>query len=246
MLYRVIAAMLMIAGVAGCATSRDVRKLQVQIDELRETQGRMSRQLARIDSLSSSEVSDARSVVVDLKYSVSDLATRIDQIGARLDDLSQRVSRSGPTSSTPQVYRPPASTTYPGVDTQAVASEPADARAMYTEAYDAMMAEQYAKAIATFRTYVATAPESPETGSAIYWIGECFAAQGQTDSALIEFQKVVDSYPESEKVSAALFRIGNIYEERGDKKSAFPYYQRLRDEFPQSIEYQLLRRKLGE
>lgn len=246
MLYRILATAIVIAGVAGCATSRDIRKLQVQIDEVRETQSNLERRIARIDSINTNEVSGTRMLAADLKQSLADVSGRLDQIDARLSDLDQRVaqpSHAGPSS--PQVYTNPATTGMPA--NQAPPTTPGmDQQATYQAAYDAMGQEDYATAIRLFREYVAVTPQASDAGAALYWIGECFAADGQADSAITAFQKVIDMYAQSDKVPAALFRIGNLYEEKGDKKAAFPYYQRLRNEFPQSLEYQLLRKKLGE
>ena len=80
----------------------------------------------------------------------------------------------------------------------------------------------------------------------MFWIGESFFAQGETDSALVQYQAVVDRYSQSAKVPAALLKSGNIYEARGDKEKAYPYFRRLKEEFPQSLEYQQLRRQLEE
>ena len=246
MFVRVLATAIVIAGVAGCATSRDIRKLQVQIDEVRDAQRGLEAHIARIDSINATEVSGARTLAVDLKHSLADVTDRLDHIDARLVDLDQRaVQPMQTTPSSPQVIPELGASTVPAESAVTNVTQP-DRQATYQAAYDAMAQEDYPAAVALFREYVTDAPQAPEAGAALYWIGECFAADGQTDSAIAEFQKIVDMYPQNDKVPAALFRIGNLYEEKDDKQSAFPYYQRLRQEYPQSLEYQLLRRKLGE
>jgi tol-pal system protein YbgF len=230
--------LLLIAGVAGCATSRDIRTLQMQIDELRTQQNQVAGRLARIDSLSNNELGETRKLVADAKFSLNDITTRLDQIEARMAEFEQPSSRR--ESNPPQGQMPP----YPG---DSVRSDfPMDVQAVYAQAFDALRREDYSSAITGFREYLRYAPSAADAGSAVYWIGESFHALKQHDSALAQFQAVVDRYTESDKVPAALLKIGNIYEARGDKKSAFPYYRRLKEEFPQSLEYQQLRKKLGE
>jgi tol-pal system protein YbgF len=236
--------------VAGCASSRDLRTLRAEVEGLRQNQEELKSQIAQVQSTIETDVAGTGQQVVDVKYTVQDMKLRMDQIDARLDDLDQRVSqpaRAGmDQGGAPRVVPP---------DQQAAAGPGAEmppaglsgpVAEQYQQAFEALRRDDYAAAIEGFRAYLAQAGEAPEAGSAAYWIAESFYAQGRVDSALVQFQAVVDRYPDSDKVPAALYKIGNIYEDRGDKKSAFPYYRRLKEEFPQSLEYQQLRRKLGE
>lgn len=238
---------LLLFSAAGCASSRDLRTLRVQVDELRMQQQSLAAQIARMESSVLSESQTANQQVVDVKYSLEDMRLRMDQIDAQLADLNQRVvQQPGAGASAPRLVRPEPDNYSPPGSEPSSSGLAAPTGEQYQLAFEALRREDYAEAVKGFRAYLALASESPEAGSAAYWIAESFYAQGQSDSALMQFQSVVDRYPDSDKVPAALYKIGNIYEERGDKKSAFPYYRRLKEEFPQSLEYQQLRRKLGE
>jgi tol-pal system protein YbgF len=227
---------------AGCVSPRDIRTLQSQLDNVQTEQERISRDIARLDSLAAEDAGDTRQLVVDLKHSVSDLDAEITRANARLDDMDQRLASSGSGNGLPQVIVPAAGVAALGA---AAASNNAEAaRDLYQQAFDALKREDHPAAILGFRTFLTQAPDAPEAASAVYWIGESFYAQGELDSALSQFQAVLDQYPQSAKVPAALFKSGNIYDERDDKAGAYPYYRRLKEEFPQSLEYQQLRRQL--
>lgn len=230
--------------ITGCATSRDVRILQVQIDEIRASQASVTEALARLDSLTRDEQGGTHELVVDLKHTLADVEERMYQIDSRLNDLDQRVG--GPSQGSPRVISPsaapfPETRSGPGPGTSG-----AEGQRLYQDAFEALNREDHDAAIAGFRGFVEQAPEAPEAASAVYWIGESFFALQQLDSALLQFQTILDQYPGSDKVPAALLKSGNIYAGRDDKKSAHPYYRRLKEEFPQSLEYQLLRRSLDE
>jgi tol-pal system protein YbgF len=249
MKYSSFVFVLILVSVAGCASSRDLRTLRAQVDELRTQQQGMAAQIDRMETSVLSQSSATGQQVVDVKYSLEDLRLRMEQIDAQLADLNQRVAQPGAVGASPRVTRPGVEVApIPQVQAQDAenVSLAAPAGELYQQAFEALRREDYPAAIEGYRAYLALAGDSPEAGSAAYWIAESFYAQNQGDSALVHFQAVVDRYADSDKVPAALYKIGNIYEERGDKKSAFPYYRRLKEEFPQSLEYQQLRRKLGE
>lgn len=249
MKYPSLVFVLILVSVAGCASSRDLRTLRAQVDQLRLQQQGMAAQIERMETSVLSQSSATGQQVVDVKYSLEDLRLRMEQMDAQLADLNQRVAQPGAVATSPRVTRPGIEDVplpqiqAPNVENAGIA---APAGEQYQLAFDALRREQYPAAIEGFRAYLALVGNSPEAGSAAYWIAESFYAQNQGDSALVHFQAVVDRHADSDKVPAALYKIGNIYEERGDKKSAFPYYRRLKEEFPQSLEYQQLRRKLGE
>jgi tol-pal system protein YbgF len=227
--------------VAGCATSRDLRLLQVQLDQIQAEQRQMAADISRLDSLASKQGSDTRAMVVDLKHSVADIDERLMQVDAQLADIDMRVSGAVAAAAVPLVIAGGGTTTAPA---DSGLSE--NVQGIYQLAFEALNRDDHQAAIDGFRTFIDLAPDAPEAASAAYWLGESFYALGETDSALARFQAVLDRYPESEKVPAALLKTGNIYTDRDDKTAAYPYYRRLKEEFPQSLEYQLLRRKLEE
>jgi tol-pal system protein YbgF len=227
--------------VAGCATSRDLRLLQVQLDQIQAEQRQLVSDVSRLDSLANEQGSDTRAMVVDLKASVADIDDRLMQMDAQLADIDLRVSGAVAAAAVPVVISGGGATAVP-----ADSGLSDNVQEIYQQAFEALNRDDHQAAIAGFRTFIDLAPEAPEAASAAYWLGESFYALGENDSALARFQAVLDRYPESEKVPAALLKTGNIYTDRGDKTAAYPYYRRLKEEFPQSLEYQLLRRKLEE
>jgi tol-pal system protein YbgF len=225
----------------GCVSPRDIRVLQSQLDELHAEQQRMAGTLTKLDSLTVMGEGSTRSLVVDMKSSLTDMDVRLSAVDARLADLESR-SATG-AAGTPAVIGPSPDGSFGG---SAPEKESPAAQDLYEQAFEALKQENHAAAITGFRAYLQAAPAGTEAASAVFWIGESFAALGQSDSALVQYQVVLDRYPQSAKVPAALLKSGNLYDAQGQKDKAYPYYRRLKEEYPQSLEYQQLRRQLEE
>jgi tol-pal system protein YbgF len=81
-------------------------------------------------------------------------------------------------------------------------------QATYDAAFTALKASDYPKAIAGFRTFVATYPTSPLASNAQYWLGEAHYVNREYQNAIAAFQRVTTDWPESRKAPDALVKIG--------------------------------------
>jgi len=78
----------------------------------------------------------------------------------------------------------------------------------YTRAFDALKSTDYAGAIARFRDFVRTYPQSTLAGNAQYWLGEAYYVTHDYDNAAAAFRAVGEQYPQSAKVPDALLKLG--------------------------------------
>jgi tol-pal system protein YbgF len=81
-------------------------------------------------------------------------------------------------------------------------------QATYDAAFNSLKASDYPKAIAGFRTFVATYPTSPLASNAQYWLGEAHYVNREYQNAIVAFQRVTTDWPESRKAPDALVKIG--------------------------------------
>jgi tol-pal system protein YbgF len=88
------------------------------------------------------------------------------------------------------------------------AASSAGEQATYDAAFTALKASDYPKAIAGFRTFVATYPTSPLASNAQYWLGEAHYVNREYQNAITAFQRVTTEWPESRKAPDALVKIG--------------------------------------
>lgn len=81
-------------------------------------------------------------------------------------------------------------------------------QAAYTRAFDALKSTDYAGAIARFRDFLHTYPQSQLAGNAQYWLGEAYYVTHDYDNAAAAFRAVGEQYPQSSKVPDALLKLG--------------------------------------
>ncbi len=80
--------------------------------------------------------------------------------------------------------------------------------AAYTHAFDALKTTDYAGAIARFREFLRSYPQSQLAGNAQYWLGEAYYVTHDYDNAVVAFRAVGEQYPQSPKVADALVKLG--------------------------------------
>ncbi|HEY1723909.1 MAG TPA: tol-pal system protein YbgF [Steroidobacteraceae bacterium] len=78
----------------------------------------------------------------------------------------------------------------------------------YTKAFDALKSTDYAGAIAKFKDFLHTYPQSSLGGNAAYWLGEAYYVTHDYDNAAGAFRAVGDQYPQSAKVPDAMLKLG--------------------------------------
>ena len=81
-------------------------------------------------------------------------------------------------------------------------------QASYDAAFNALKGSDYTRAIAGFRGFVASYPQSPLASNAQYWLGEAYYVTRDYQSAIAAFQKVTVDYADSRKAPDALVKIG--------------------------------------
>ena len=81
-------------------------------------------------------------------------------------------------------------------------------QASYDAAFGALKSADYPKAIAGFKSFVSSYPDSPLASNAQYWLGEAYYVTREYPSAITAFQKVTTAWPDSRKAPDALVKIG--------------------------------------
>ena len=120
-----------------------------------------------------------------------------------------------------------------GVVTPGATTEDADnAMAMFHSAYRAYNNRDYASAVAGFAEFLQKESSHAYADNAMFWMGECFLAQGKSMKAVGAFERLLKRYPSSEKAGSALYRIGSIYDQLNDGNRAQDYYFKVVERYP--------------
>lgn len=85
-----------------------------------------------------------------------------------------------------------------------------------------------------FAAFLAANPGDDLADSAQYWLGQCAAAGGDDETALVEYRRVVTSFPFGDKVPDALLKSGDMLTRMGRDHEARRTWQELLRDFPQS------------
>jgi len=172
----------------------------------------------------------------------TDFYTKSDELGEKMEMLNTRLSET--ELQLTQINEKLSKGRKPAPDSEDVSQLTPEARMLYETAYLNYVKGNYEDAIKGFKTYLKTAPDSPLSDNALYWIGESYAAMGKRQDAVETFNELCTKYPDSNRKPTALFKIGVIYEEAKDLKTARTYFEKVINEFPNSPEAALVKNRL--
>ena len=260
--FRVFAtAPALVLAAGGCfATRGDVRTLQGDLATVRADAARadsmhrgqlqaVARQVGVIaDSVRSTHTLLAR-FAADVSRFQGDLATtlhtfgqqliavqeqtgqsqrRLQEFRADLEAKSNELSASAGAPGGPQAAR--------GAAPAAPATGPLQ---LFQLAQEQLKGFRYAAARAGFEEFLAQYPSHEYAGSAQFFLGECYAAEGNTNAADAAFARVVDKYPASEKAPNALYKRAALFLKSGQRDKARSVYQQIVDKYPGTPEAEL-------
>ncbi|RIA55205.1 tetratricopeptide repeat protein [Dichotomicrobium thermohalophilum] len=102
-----------------------------------------------------------------------------------------------------------------------------DAQAMFTQAYDALQAQDYAAARDGFQQFLETYPDDPLANDARYWLADAAFAEGDYVVAANNFVKVYNTAPTGEKSEETLLKLAVVLRRLDRPESACDALSRL-------------------
>ena len=253
---------------SACNSSQDMALLHREITDVQRSVDTIQTEVLDKSDLKSMEQS-MQSLTDKNMRSNADLAQRVEQLQEQIEALHaslevttrqlQNISmalaavRAG---SQPVAMLPPVTTVADEEsEAAAIAAGAAAAAAMtaggattpealYRSAYEDYMRGNYDLAAEGFGEYLKRYPNTELADNALYWIGECFDAQDESQQALDTFTLVVEDYPTSDKAAAAQLKKGLIYLKMGDQGQGVVNLQYVVYEHPGTREAELAREQL--
>jgi len=119
----------------------------------------------------------------------------------------------------------------PAVEVRNLSPDPAES---YKKAFSLMKEKRYSEAEAAFGGFIRSFPRSDLADNAQYWIGECFYAEGNLESAARAFQGVWEHFPFGNKVPDALYKLAACQRKLGRSSEADKTLERLKKFYPDS------------
>jgi tol-pal system protein YbgF len=121
-----------------------------------------------------------------------------------------------------------------------------DKESLYAAAYETFKEGKYEKAEAEFQNFLKLYPSTEHSGSAQFWLAECYYNEQKYEKAILEYEKVVKNYPEGNKVPYALLKQGLSFQQLGDKTSARMILQQIIRDYPNTNQARVARAQLLE
>ena len=244
-----------------CALRSDVRRVEDQVTQLRDVQGRRdterARQLADIirlqqamlDSIASTKASVAQlrgdvandlynvqQQLVQLQELTGQSQRRLTELRTQLERRAEELQQSGESTGAA-----------PPRDSTAGAAPPAAPQPSADQMYETSLGQLRLGSASTarlgFREMLKAWPASDKAPDAVYYIGQSFETEN-ADSALYYYTQVTQSYASSPRAGAAYYHIGLIRERANDRAAARAAYQKVVQGFPNSDEASLARDRL--
>ena len=242
---------------SGCALKGDVRRVEQQVQQMREETARADSaravQLAHImslldavqDSLEAQQAllltarGEIRSDITDVQRQLVQIQELTGQSQQRLTELRGQLERRDRV-----VVEVPPGAPAAGADSGAAALGLPPADELYELSLSQLRRGSPGAARAGFRQLLQAYPDHGRAADALFFVGESWAGV-QPDSAAAAYDEVVRRYPNSARAPSALYKLGLLAEQRGDTAGARVYYQRVLAGYPRSEEAALAREKLN-
>lgn len=227
-------------GFEGCASRQEIVKLKQQADYLEQSNYKMGKTIAQLDSLIREQLKQTRSLKADMNSSFEEISQRMDILENKLEEPKRSFYKV--SSEKEGVILPDTGKKEIKSDTTKLAVN-LNPEKLYKSAYLDLTKGNYDLAIVGFSDYLKYFPEADLTPNAQYWIGECYFVKGDFTRAVVEFLKVLEKYPTSDKIPSTLYKLGLSYSELKENKTAKEYLDKLIKEYPQSQEAKLAKER---
>jgi tol-pal system protein YbgF len=208
---RLLGAVMLTSLVSACAVSPEEDPVQIKLNDIDGRVQRIERVVSNQSLLDMAQKLDAAQADVrSLRGRVEELENSNEALRKQqrelYSDLDKRLGAAGSGAgggSSGSIGPPPV----PGV----ISSSPGSAateQAAYSQAFDALKAQNYTAAISGFGSFLSNYPSSPIAENAQYWLGEAHYAKGEYDQAAASFRSVGERWPNSRKSPDALLKLG--------------------------------------
>lgn len=174
-----------------------------QLTQLRGEVQALRSQLEELQQQNEQLRSTSRAQYLDIDGRLNRLESGAGGAGATLPDPPQ-ASTDAPAGNAGGVLPAPPPRNAPA----ARAAAPADERAAYESAFEALRGGRYADAANLFQDFLAQYPDGAYAANALYWLGESYYATQNYELAQQQFQALIGRFPDSDKAPGALLKLG--------------------------------------
>lgn len=235
----------------GCVNKKMMEFTYQELDTVKTRQDEI---LERLDMLTR-QLEDERDGRVrsqaESDQTLREISEVLEQLGYRLDDTEQFLSRR-PDNATRPTPRPPAGygsgNTTPADSSmlQPPTSSDNESDKLFKGSYMDLTLGDYDLAVQGFKNYLVRYPETRNTASAHYYLGESYNALERYLEAVAEYQFVIRDYPDSRLNPPSYLKSGYCYQKLNESNLADKAFRELIARHPRSEEAEQARVALQE
>ncbi len=119
---------------------------------------------------------------------------------------------------------------------ETVSLAPESPETLYERSNESLLRRQFGDAEAGFSSFIGKYPDHSLAGSAQYWLGETFYAQGDFRQAAQNFLQGYKNYPKSRRAPDSLLKLGISLNKLGQSQQACAAFGALGGEFPNAVD----------
>jgi tol-pal system protein YbgF len=119
---------------------------------------------------------------------------------------------------------------------ETVSLAPESPEALYERSNESLLRRQFSDAESGFSSFVSKYPEHSLAGSAQYWLGETYYAQGDFRQAAQNFLQGYKGYPKSRRAPDSLLKLGISLNKLGQTQQACAAFGAIGGEFPNAVD----------
>jgi tol-pal system protein YbgF len=233
----------------GCATTKDVDRLQGQIGDLQQKveilRGRVTSEMQQNWANFETSLGELRQETKILSANIEDDRAFLNKIANDLEALKKEYEAKDSLSTKGKGREVAVAPPPPPAPANPPKEEPKeDMEGVYQKAYGTFKKGEYRNALKEFEAFLSQYPQSEYADNAQYWIGECYYQQGDYEKAIVEYEKVITKYPKGDKVPSALLKQGFAFFDLGDRGNAKLLFTKVMKEYPRSPQAEIAAKKL--
>jgi len=243
---------------SGCATKRDIRDLQTEIQTLAEQQRNA---LGQIEGLNLAVQDTLRGQSDALYQSRGDILRLLRQIEQQITTLRELTGQNQRALTTLRDLveggraMPPTVRTDPPGGGQVLdptfepepQPQPSEAAVeTYNAAVRAFNRGNIGSARRAFNEFLQRYPNNSLAPDARYYLADLLVQENRMEEAISAFLRIPELYPTAEKVPDALYRVGVVYISMEEYEDARQYLERVVNTYPDSDAAALAQERLAE
>ena len=192
---------------------------QVRMDEIEEQMRNLTGQIEQNQFTINNALRQIKQLSQDIDFRLSEMEKN------KTNNLSSNINTDRAENKEPELIGKLEKTTRESL-------APLDEKGQYDQAFTYLRNEEYGKAEAMLKDFIANNSDSSLISNAHYWLGETFYVRDNFEQSAVHFLKGYQKLPKGNKAADNLLKLGMSLNKLNKKKEACTTFSKMQKEFP--------------